>query len=124
MKINWENIDLESQKIIKKTTDDFSNNLKIPEKSQVSYHFLKPSEIQTLNKTYRKIDKPTDVLSFPLWPNLKKIPPKINSLLGDIFICPEILKENAENYKVSYKQELAKITEHSLNHLIGRHHSD
>lgn len=122
MKINWENIDLKSKKIIQKAVDDFFRNLKISSETEISFHFLKSTEIKALNIKYRKLNTPTDVLSFPLWPDLKSLPQKGIIHLGDIFICPEIVTENAEKWQIPYEKELEKITVHSLNHLIGKHH--
>ena len=122
MKIDFENIDSQNRKIIQKVTDDFFRNSKISSKLEVSFHFLKTTEIKALNKKYRKKNIPTDVLSFPLWPDLKSIPPKGAIHLGDIFICPEILAQNAQRYETSVDQEIEKIIHHSLKHLIGKHH--
>lgn len=122
MKIDWESIDLKSQKIIQKTTDDFFKNREISSQTQVSFHFLTPLKIKILNKKYRHENRPTDVLSFPLWPNLKKAPKTTAVHLGDVFICPEIMKQNALSKQVSVEQELEKIVDHSLKHLIGQHH--
>lgn len=122
MKINWENIDSQNRKIIQKVTNDFFENLKISPELEVSFHFLSPSAIKSLNQKYREKNESTDVLSFPLWPNLKSIPQKGVVHLGDIFICPEILEQNAQKYQTLVDQELKKIIHHSLNHLIGKHH--
>lgn len=122
MKIDWENIGLKSQKIIQKMTDDFFKNLEISPQTQVSFHFLTPLKIKILNKKYRRQNQPTDVLSFPLWPNLKKAPKTTGIHLGDVFICSEIVKQNALQEQISYEQELKKIVDHSLKHLIGQHH--
>lgn len=122
MKINWENIDPQNRKIIQKVTDDFFRNSKISPKLEVSFHFITPQAIKSLNQKYRKKNAPTDVLSFPLWPDLKSMPQKSAVHLGDIFICHEILEENAQKYRISADEELKKITIHSLNHLIGKHH--
>jgi rRNA maturation RNase YbeY len=52
----------------------------------VSIHLLTEDEMQQLNRTTRSIDKPTDVLSFPLFENIAALP-EHDAPLGDLFIC-------------------------------------
>ena len=73
------------------------------------------SKMKNLNKRYRKINKPTDVLSFPL--NMK-IKSKI--YLGDIAISYEIV--NKRSYNSSFVYELDKMWIHGYLHLSGYDH--
>ena len=73
------------------------------------------SKMKNLNKKYRKINKPTDVLSFPL--NVK-IKSKI--YLGDIAISYEIV--NKRSYNSSFVYELDKMWIHGYLHLSGYDH--
>ena len=73
------------------------------------------SKMKNLNKKYRKINKPTDVLSFPL--NMK-IKSKI--YLGDIAISYEIV--NKRSYNSSFVYELDKMWIHGYLHLSGYDH--
>ncbi len=68
--------------------------------------------ITKLNKEFRKVEGPTDVLAFPL----KK------SVEGEIWICPEKIRQNAENNDVSFEKELLRIVIHGLLHLAGYDH--
>ena len=79
----------------------------------VSLAFVGKEEIKKLNKKFRKKNKATDVLSFDL--NGK-------DFLGEIVICPEIVKENAKKYGVSIKQEMLKVFVHGILHLCGYDH--
>ena len=88
-----------SQKKIKEFTVFLTNN----------------SKMKNLNKKYRKINKPTDVLSFPL--NMK-IKSKI--YLGDIAISYEIV--NKRSYNSSFVYELDKMWIHGYLHLSGYDH--
>ena len=88
-----------SQKKIKEFTVFLTNN----------------SKMKNLNKKYRKINKPTDVLSFPL--NIK-IKSKI--YLGDIAISYEIV--NKRSYNSSFVYELDKMWIHGYLHLSGYDH--
>jgi len=72
-------------------------------------------EIQKINKEHRNIDKPTDVLSFPL----ENLP---NTPLGSIIISVDIAKEYAILYKHSIEDEIKLLFLHGLLHLLGYDH--
>ena len=72
-------------------------------------------EIQALNKTYRGIDKPTDVLSFPL----SQAP---HAPLGSIVISVEKAQEEAKELGHSVEEEIALLFLHGLLHLLGYDH--
>ena len=78
-------------------------------------------EIQTLNRTYRKIDRVTDVLTFPAWEGQAILCPK-DEYLGDIAICYERALEQAEEYNHSLERELAFLAVHGSLHLMGYDH--
>jgi len=69
--------------------------------------------IQELNKSFRKKDKPTDVLTFPDG-EFKN--------LGDVFISLEKAREQAKEYGHSFSRELAFLTVHGLLHTLGYDH--
>lgn len=95
-------------------------NKKISGDIELGIDFVSKEDIKVLNHKYRHIDNTTDVLSFPISDKPENIDAPI--LLGDIIICPEVVKENADAYQTSYEQELDKMIEHSILHLIGIHH--
>jgi len=78
-------------------------------------------KMREINREFRQIDAPTDVLSFPIW---ESIPAKIEEpiLLGDIIICPDILRQNAREYGVTEREEFIKMIAHGTLHLLGFHH--
>ena len=80
---------------------------------KVSLAFVGKEEIKKLNKKFRKKNKPTDVLSF----NLNE-----ENCLGEIVICPEIVRENAKKYGVTIKYETMKMFVHGILHLLGYDH--
>ena len=87
---------------------------------EVSIAFVDNLAIKKLNKDYRHINKPTDVLSFAEFKELRKI--KKKSYLGEIIISyPYIKKQAKENNKLIY-QEIAYMLIHGLLHLIGYDH--
>ena len=85
-------------------------------------------EIHKINKEYRDVDRPTDVLSFPMYerdeiPNLREESKNdIEEILGDIIISIPKIKEQAEEYGHSYERELAYLTTHGMLHLLGYDH--
>jgi len=92
---------------------------------EINLSFVSPKEIQNLNKHYRKLDAPTDVLSFPNtgakpMPGVGKNKPTL--ALGDIIICTEIAQNQAGEYGHSFERELAFLTAHGFLHLIGYDH--
>ena len=90
----------------------------------VSVSFAMKNETQRLNKTYRGIDSPTDVLSFPQYEDLNEIPKEGDILLGDVVICVEVAMEQAKEYGHSQERELLYLFTHSILHLLGYDHMD
>ena len=80
--------------------------------------------IKRINKEYRNIDKPTDVLSFPMFEKeeLKNISGEIQDVLGDIVISIEKVKEQAIEYGHSFERELSYMLVHGFYHLMGYDH--
>lgn len=84
-------------------------------------------EIAKINKRFRRISKPTDVLSFPLWENSSwNDAPELwsNLPLGDIFICPAQVAKNAVDNSVTERQEMVLDLCHGFLHLLGHDHFD
>lgn len=87
---------------------------------EVSITFVDKDEIHKLNREYRKVDRPTDVLSFPM--NEEFLIEGVNSMLGDIVICMDIAKDQAKEYDHSLDREIMYLTCHSMLHLLGYDH--
>lgn len=85
------------------------------ERENISIAFVKPEEIQTLNKKYRKKDKPTDVLSFEKVSDFK-------NEVSEIIICPVVVRSNAADSRTTFKKELSKILIHGVLHALGYDH--
>lgn len=83
-----------------------------------------PINIKKINKEYRKIDKETDVLSFPMFEKeeLKNFKSKCKEVLGDIVISIERVKQQAEEYGHSFQRELSYMVVHGFYHIIGYDH--
>ena len=83
--------------------------------------FVDSNTIKEINKEYRKIDKVTDVISFALEDN-ENLNFEFGRLLGDIYICVDKMKEQAEEYGHSILREQGFLTIHGLLHLLGYEH--
>ena len=78
------------------------------------------SDIQTLNKTYRGKDRPTNVLSFPMQEGeFSDINP---GLLGDIVISCETAEAEAEKAGINLSERMSQLLVHGILHLLGFDH--
>ncbi len=93
---------------------------------EVSVTFVTNEEIKKLNNQYRKIDKETDVLSFPLHDKDEFLPgaQKDEYVLGDIVMSVEKAYEQANLYGHNIQREIGFLTVHSMFHLLGYDHED
>ncbi|OQB05657.1 MAG: Endoribonuclease YbeY [bacterium ADurb.Bin212] len=103
-------IDLATKKEIQVSAPEIFNKLgQKTSNLHLEVVFSSPEEIRQINHKYRKIDKATDVLSFPQ----TQFPVTVNSI-GTIFICPEV----AETEKI----EIIELLKHGILHLLGFDH--
>jgi probable rRNA maturation factor len=79
-------------------------------KHEISILLTTDEEIGELNSRYRDIDKPTDVLSFPM---------EDPELLGDVVISYERVLEQADRFGVTDDEELSRLLIHGTLHLLG-----
>ena len=103
----------------------FSENFKISRNFHFTVHSLNENESKKLNQKTFNTNKPTDVLSFPLYNDIEAINELDKSMsedMGDMFICRNIIKKNAEIYDKDFVEELQYIVIHGLLHLIGYSH--
>ena len=94
--------------------------------AEVSVTFVDDEGIRELNKRFRNLDKPTDVLSFPLLDyEGESEEPFFDELchnLGDIVISLERAMAQANEFGHSFEREVAFLTAHSMLHLLGYDH--
>ena len=101
----------------------------------ISITLTEPAEIEKINKQYRNIDRPTDVLSFPMFEkeelnnfieeNLKNTDVNMQGdILGDVVISIPKVYEQAEEYGHSFERELAYMVVHGFYHLMGYDHME
>lgn len=94
----------------------------------MSVTLTNPEEIEKLNRQYRNIDRPTDVLSFPMFEK-DELDKKIQTndfenedILGDIVVSVDKVKEQAIEYGHSFERELSYMIVHGFYHLMGYDH--
>ena len=109
-----------------------------PYEAQVYVLLTDNEEIHRINLEHRQIDRPTDVLSFPMseypvpgdFSDIEQTDPDAfhpesgELILGDIIISMDKVKEQAKEYGHSTSRELAFLVAHSMLHLMGYDHME
>ncbi len=87
---------------------------------EISIVITGDERIKQLNRHYRKIDRPTNVLSFPMQEGqFSDITP---GLLGDVVISCDTAQKEAENAGISLEERISQLLIHGILHLIGFDH--
>ena len=96
--------------------------------AEVSVSFVTPEEIKKLNSEYRNVDSVTDVLSFPQFENVEELIDAEENTgvaeLGDVVICMDRAKSQAEEFGHPLKREVIYLFVHSILHLLGYDHME
>jgi len=79
---------------------------------ELSISLVDLEEMHALNREYRGIDAPTDVLAFE----------NDDELLGDVVVCPAVAREHAQDFDSSFAGEMALMLTHGILHLLGYDH--
>ena len=94
--------------------------------AEVSVSFVDNEAIHKLNLEYREKDKPTDVLSFPMWEKEELADGSALDghavTLGDIIISTEKAQSQSKEYGHSLEREICFLSVHSILHLLGYDH--
>jgi len=108
----------------------------VPYEVEVSLTIVDINRMHEINKTHRNIDRPTDVLSFPQidpveigyidWDQID-YSSCVNYdteevMLGDIILCDEKARKQAEQFEHSLEREVCFLVAHSMFHLLGYDH--
>lgn len=128
-------IDLNYEEIIGSVINEAADYVNCPYECEVNVSIVDSDMIKQINLLHRKIDAPTDVLSFPLLEykspadfkslsdDITNFNPESGELeLGDIVICYDKVLTQAKEYNHSTKRELAFLVAHSMLHLFGYDH--
>ena len=98
------------------------------EGAEVSVSFVTPEEIQALNRDYREVDRVTDVLSFPQFDSVDDLIDMQEETgvaeLGDVVICMDRAREQAEEFGHPLEREVIYLFVHSILHLLGYDHME
>ncbi len=100
------------RKALEKTIEKVLEREKRKE-ARLALLFLSSVKMTELNSKYRKIEGPTDVLSFSS---------EEEKYLGEIVICLSEIKKNAKRFGEPFKKELARVLIHGILHLLGYEH--
>lgn len=132
IEIYYEDIEkIDEEELIKTVVDTVLKEEKVLKQLDVYITLTNNDNIQKINAEHRNIDKPTDVLSFPMYErgeisNLKREDESLEEheemMLGDIIVSVEKVREQAEEYGHSFRRELAYLVTHGMLHLLGYDH--
>ncbi len=106
----------------KKIAGSAEKVLKLKDNYEISVTFVRSASIHKINREYRGIDRPTDVISFAIRDDLEDDIPEEELDLGDIFINIDYAKKQAAQYQHSYKREVGFLFTHGLLHCLGYDH--
>ena len=127
MKINYYGNFLKNEKIaLSDVLDIFEFYFPLDNYIFVELHSINKIESKNLNNNYFDKNYSTDVITLPIFKNYKSLLNsnfKENVILGDIFICKDELKINAEKYEKTLIEELQLVLVHGLLHLLGFSHN-
>ncbi|WP_202108188.1 rRNA maturation RNase YbeY [Succinivibrio dextrinosolvens] len=87
--------------------------------SEITIRMVDSKEIHELNATYRHVDRPTNILSFPF-----ELPEGIEDLplLGDLVVCKEVLERECKEQNKTLEEHFAHLIVHGCLHLLGYDH--
>ncbi len=129
-------LEIEYETIISKVVEMAMDTEDCPYEAEINVILTDNEEIKNINKSYREVDAPTDVLSFPMvdyetpadFSHLEDSsedyfnPETGELLLGDIIVSVEKVTAQAQEYGHSKERELGFLIAHSMLHLIGYDH--
>ena len=91
--------------------------------SSLSVIFVTPEQIHEINRDYRNIDRPTDVISFAMQDDMSNVfVEEEQNELGDIFINVQAIRDQAFSYGHSIRREACFLFCHGVLHLLGYDH--
>jgi probable rRNA maturation factor len=101
----------------------------MPAEAELAIVFVDLAQITEYNVRFMGRQGPTDVLAFPLEELRPGVPPVGRPggpppSLGDVFICPEVVRANADSAGVPFEDEMALIVVHGILHLLGYDHGN
>ncbi|WP_456465854.1 rRNA maturation RNase YbeY [Persephonella sp.] len=107
-----------TKKFVKQTSQQILKELQL-DNVELSITLTDNENIRQINKQWRKKDRPTDVLSFPID---EKPPGYKYRILGDVIISLPFAKKQAEETGIPYQEEIIRLLTHGILHLLGYDH--
>lgn len=100
-----------------------------PDDVEVTLLFVDEEEMASYNNRFLSRKGPTDVLAFPVEDLLPGVVPDHDPqgpplMLGDVVIAPGYVRRQADEYGVSFEDEMALMVTHGILHLLGYDHLD
>ena len=114
--------DEETEALILRVLEKGAELQQVPEEAEISVLICDAPVIHELNRTYRNVDAPTDVLSFALNEGDEEDLEEEEAALGDIVINIDRAAEQAEEYGHSREREIAYLSVHGFLHILGYDH--
>lgn len=114
--VSQDDIDLPSEALMQKWLDHFL--APFVDQAELTVRIVDEAESQELNFTYRQKNKPTNVLSFLFESPIEMETP----LLGDLIICAQIVKKEAQEQNKAIEAHFAHLLLHGCLHLLGYDH--
>lgn len=87
--------------------------------AMVSIVFVSAPKIATLNSLYLRKNRATDVIAFGFGSGSRG-----GAVVGDIYICPDVARENAKAERVPLREELDRLIVHGILHVLGYDHPE
>ena len=85
----------------------------------LSLSFVTRAQIARMNREHLGRRGATDVITFSLGGGGRRLP-----IIGDIYVAPDVVREQARRYGVAGREELARVVVHGVLHALGRTHPD
>lgn len=121
--INRTNQDVEQyQSFFQKIAENAEKILDLPDDYEISVTFVRSQTIHKINRDFRGIDRPTDVISFAIRDDQDVFMDEEEKDLGDLFININYCAKQAREYGHSYKREMGFLFTHGLLHCLGYDH--
>lgn len=92
--------------------------------SSLSISIVDDARIQVLNREHRGKDKPTDVLSFPMYESGEAGLGEEERLLGDVVISVDTARRQAADYDAPLQNEIYRLLIHGILHVLGHDHEE
>jgi probable rRNA maturation factor len=87
--------------------------------AMLSIAFVTPEAIARLNREHLGHRGPTDVISFAF-----RAAGDGGAVVGDVYVCPDVARENARRHRVGVREEIARLVVHGTLHVLGYDHPE